>query len=56
MPELGAPVRVMYLEEGCLMASANASFAARFLALHADLRERIEKDEAFQNWLDHLQR
>jgi ribosomal protein L16 Arg81 hydroxylase len=42
---------MVYLEEGCFMASANASFAARFLALHADLRERIEKDEAFQNWL-----
>jgi hypothetical protein len=33
------------------MASANPSFAARFLAQHADLRERIQKDEAFRTWL-----
>lgn len=36
------------------MASANPSFAARFFAQHADLRERIQKDEAFRNWLSHF--
>jgi hypothetical protein len=33
------------------MASANASFAARFLAQHRELRERVQKDQAFRDWL-----
>jgi hypothetical protein len=33
------------------MASADASFAARFLSLHPELRERVQKDKAFRNWL-----